>query len=208
MTVTATALIYWGWRLSETKRVEGLRYPDYGQLVNFDPDREGGHLLPNLRFLVQGEIYGVGVRFITNSEGFRNTREFDYQAPVNSRRILFLGDSFVDGMRTDQEDTIGYRLQRLLNRPTNGQPKFEVMISGHNNPVNAWYYLQEHGHKFNPDVVIVGITLGNDLSWHSYNAGFVPTLDNQGRRLLKVAAPLQAASPRYLDMFTSGPSIC
>ena len=37
----------------------------------------------------------------------------------------------------------------------------EVIISGHNNPANAWYHWQEHGHRFQPDLVVVGVTVGN-----------------------------------------------
>jgi hypothetical protein len=75
--------------------------PDYEALAQFDPEREGGHLLPNLNLDVRGEFGAV--HFITNSKGFRNTKEFDYMPSPGVSRILLLGDSYVDGMRTDQE---------------------------------------------------------------------------------------------------------
>ena len=93
---------------------ERRNFPDYGDIHHFDPSREGGHLLPNLDLLVNGERVGQRVRFITNSRGFRSDREFSYEAPESTYRILFLGDSFVDGMRTDQENTIGYILEEIL----------------------------------------------------------------------------------------------
>lgn len=61
-----------------SKKGSGIHFPDYGDLHKFDPHREGGHLLPNLDLLVQGEKVGSGVRFITNSKGIRNEREFDF----------------------------------------------------------------------------------------------------------------------------------
>ncbi len=154
--------------------------PDYGHVQRFDPQREGGHLLPDLDLQVMTESAGKSVRFVTNSKGFRNDREFSYEVPKGTQRILFSGDSFVDGMRTDQEATIGYLLERLLNDTDRAPETFEVLISGHNNPVDAWYHFQEHGGKYHPHIVLLGVTLGNDLTWHSYGSAFVPQWGPQG----------------------------
>ena len=172
-------------------------YPDYGALVAFDPTREGGHLLPNLDLLVQGEQQGRGVRFITNSQGFRSRREFTLEPQPGVPRALFLGDSFVDGMRTDQDETIGYLLEADLARD---HPRAEVLIAGHNNPANAWYYWQEHGHHYQPSVVILGVTLGNDLTWTSYGTTLVPATALDGSVRLRLVPPLRQASPRYASL--------
>jgi hypothetical protein len=171
--------------------------PDYDAVVEFDPVREGGHLLPNLDLLVQGEVNGHPVRFITNSKGFRDRREFGYQPPSGVKRILFLGDSFVDGMRTDQERTIGALLERGL--VAEGS-QVEVLISGHNNPANAWYYFQEHGFRYHPDLVILGVTLGNDLTWTSYGATLVPEPDDGGQRRLRLVPPMIQADPGNAEL--------
>lgn len=125
--------------------------PDYDDVVQFDPEREGGHLLPNLNLDVRGEFGPV--HFITNSKGFRNAKEFQYTPPSNVYRILLLGDSYVDGMRTAQEQTIGAVLQEILNAHLQNTRQVEVLISGQNNPANAWYAYQEHGHKYHPELV-------------------------------------------------------
>jgi hypothetical protein len=176
------------------------RWPDYDAVCRFDPAREGGHLLPNLDLLVQGEWRGHPVRFITNSKGFRSRREFAHQVPHGVERILLLGDSHIDGMRTDQERTIGHVLEQTL-RPTAADgADVEVLISGHNNPANAWYYFQEHGYRYAPRLVILGVTLGNDLTWYSYKAGFVPSTGPGGAVDLKPGTPLQQAGRERLDL--------
>lgn len=180
--------------LSQRKKASAhLR--DYGALLDFDPQREGGHLLPDLDELVVGAYFGDPVRFITNSKGFRNDREFAYKPQPGTLRVLFLGDSFVDGMRTDQKRTMGYVLEQFISRNLQGSDfrHCEVLISGHNNPANAWYYYQEHGRRFAPHVVVLGVTLGNDLTWHNYGAGIRSSFDDSGIRVLEVAPSVGSA---------------
>jgi len=159
---------------------------DYKNIQQFDPLREGGHLLPNIDGWMKGETLDRPVRIITNSKGFRNAREFDYAISAHSRRILFLGDSYVDGMRTDQVRTIGYLLEQRLNSEacSDDTAAYEVMISGHNNPANAWYYYQEFGRRYHPQIVVLGVTLGNDLTWHAYRSTFQPAISSRNKRIL------------------------
>jgi len=98
-----------------------ISLPDYGDLHRFDPDREGGHLLPSLNLLVRTEKASESVRFITNSKGFRSEKEFS----------------------------------------------------------------QRHGYKYTPDLVLLGVTLGNDLTWNSYRSTFVPVRDAEGKLALE-----------------------
>ncbi len=168
-------------------RKPSVSYPDYDQVRVFDPAREGGHLLPNLNLLVASEKRAEGVRFITNSKGFRNTREFDYVPAERTFRILLLGDSYVDGLRTDQTKTMGYLLEKELNekKPHQDYDRYEVMVAGNDNPTNAWYYYQEHGHKYNPHLVLLGVTIGNDLTWNTYRSTFIPVRKSDGSLTLE-----------------------
>ncbi len=157
-------------------------FPDYDALLRFDPRREGGHLLPDMDLKVRSDRAGVGVRWVTNSKGFRSDREFTRELPEGTFRILFLGDSFVDGHRTDQEDTIGWLLERALNESL--PPSYsncEVMISGHNNPTTAWYSYQEHGRHYRPQLVLLGLSLSNDFTWNNYGIDMTPVSDEQAR---------------------------
>jgi len=40
------------------RRGPAKHLPDYGDIIQFDPNREGGHLLPGLDMLMQGERTG------------------------------------------------------------------------------------------------------------------------------------------------------
>ena len=169
------------------------QYIDYPDVVQYDLQREGGHLVPNLDTLMLGARADQPARIVTNSKGFRNAIEFDYEVPKGVRRILFVGDSYVDGMRTDQERTIGYLLEQRLARDDPDGKTYQVLIAGNKNPANSWYYLQEHGRKFNPHIVILGVTLGNDLTWHNYKAGLIPEKTSDGETILSPADPAQQA---------------
>jgi len=185
-----------------TKQPSSLRpyLSDYGDLYNFNLSREGGHLRPNLNILAKGSYKGQRVRVITNSKGFRNAREFDYVVPQGVTRVLFLGDSYVDGMRTDQEKTIGYMLEYNLNEHLEGDQTFEVLIAGQNNPADSWYYFQEHGYKYHPDQVILGVTLGNDLTWHNYKGSVYPTGGAGGGIVLKLVPPVRNTIQNWPDL--------
>ena len=188
LTVLGIATLFIVYAILTTKEAQKVfqHLYDYKDIQRFDPLREGGHLLPNINGWMKGETLDRPVRIVTNSKGFRNSREFDYIVPSRAQRILFLGDSFVDGMRTDQQQTIGYLLEQRLNTDacTDQIDTYEVMISGHNNPANAWYHYQEFGHRYHPQVVILGATLGNDLTWHSYRSTFQPAINSRGKRIL------------------------
>ncbi len=171
ISVGLCALVLW-WAAPLLVPAGDETLPGYEELVAYDPARPGGHLKPGIDQLVRGERQGQGVRWITNRQGFRNSDDTSPRAAEGVLRILLYGDSFVDGMRTGQEQTIGAILEKDLERRL--ARKVEVLISGHNNPANAWYHWQAHGRHFQPDLVILGLTIGNDLTSHNFGAGVLP----------------------------------
>ena len=182
----------------------GETYSDYKQLVKFDPSREGGHLLPSMDTLVTGERQGRPIRWVTNSKGFRNTSEFAYEISKDTFRILLMGDSYVDGFRTDQERTIGYGLEENLSKIQcrRGYRQYEVMISGHNNPAQALYNYQEHGWKYSPQLVILGITVGNDITPRDYKKRFWPEPGASGGDVPRlIISDRPAEQPKWRDLF-------
>ena len=66
-------------------------------------------------------------QFITNSKGFRNTKEFTYQKPANTLRVLSLGDSHTQGHEVRQDLTFSAILERFLNQHN---PPAEVINTG------------------------------------------------------------------------------
>lgn len=145
--------------------------PDYGELMAYDPDRPGGHLRADQDLVVQGERAGQGVRWRTDRHGFRIDGELAPEPAADVERVFLLGDSYIDGMRTDQSQTIGALLQQTLTARGHAA---EVVISGHNNPANAWYWLHTHSAAFAPRHVVLGITIGNDLVFQNLGVGVVP----------------------------------
>lgn len=125
----------------------------------------GGYLKPNFNNFVTG-AYGNTVRWKNNSQGFRYNRDIGYTHDKAIIRILSLGDSFTGGYRLEQKQTFSYWLEKYFNHKNNGK-KFEVIPTVINEPYAGLIYLSNIGIKFNPNVVILGITLVNDIM-HNY----------------------------------------
>ncbi len=123
---------------------------------------EGGFLAPNQKSMVINS-YGELVSWITNSKGFRSNREFSYSKPNNTLRILSIGDSFTAGYRVGQSEHYSAQLEDYLNKDIQ-EKKCESLVACTENPVMGIKYLNEHGLKYQPDIVLLGITLGNDLT--------------------------------------------
>jgi hypothetical protein len=141
-------------------RYQAKKYPDYPQAVRQDGLGPGGMLKEGFEERVH-DGYGKSVRWKNNDQGFRNDRNFaQHQAP-GVLRILSLGDSFTAGYRVGQEDTFSRLLEVWSTRtlaPT------EVLISQIEHPDLGLTYLRKFGYQWSPHVVLLGITLGNDIA--------------------------------------------
>lgn len=136
---------------------------DYGDLMVAD-DRPGA-LKPGLDARILTER-GTG-RFVTDRYGHRNARQVSLAKEAGLWRILLVGDSFATGYRVDQEAFLGARLERELRA---GGDRAEVVTLGAGHPGFARWALERKGLRLDPDVVVLGLTLGNDLqsSWASH----------------------------------------
>jgi|Deesub1362A_J573_1020465.scaffolds.fasta_scaffold00162_45 hypothetical protein len=138
------------------------RYLDYGDVYKAGIDNwaKGGKLKEGFKgWVIDG--YGGKVWWENNSDGFRSSREYTAYPPCGVLRILSMGDSFTAGYRVGQHETFSYLLERWLN---DIYIKSEVLISDVEDPVKGFYYLNNYGYLFHPHVIILGITLGNDLT--------------------------------------------
>ena len=93
-----------------------------------------------------------------NSKGLREF-EYDYKKPKNTFRILILGDSWAEDMRSFFENLHAKWLERKLNSKGYAQ-KIEVINAGHyafDDDQEYMYYLKE-GRKYSPDIVILMYT--------------------------------------------------
>lgn len=123
------------------------------------------------RYLAQ---YGHDVTF--NSAGMRD-REHTQAKPPGVFRVLLLGDSFMEALQVPFEASLPSLLERDLGAQTG--KKVEVVSGG----VSGWgtddelRYLTEYGLQYQPDLVVVAMTLHNDISdnlredWHTMRDG-------------------------------------
>ena len=98
----------------------------------------------------------------TNSQGYRDTREWQYPRKPDVRRILVLGDSHTEGFECRQERTYAAVLEKRL--AAIGQPTevFNCGISGFGT-AEELAFLESEGLKYQPDAVVVG-WFANDLN--------------------------------------------
>jgi hypothetical protein len=103
-----------------------------------------------------------------NSHGLRGP-ETAYEKPPGTYRILNLGDSVAMGWGVRLEDTYGQKLESLLNEQGTGGTQYEVVNAGVPgwNLENAYAYLQAEGLKYNPDLILLDITIANDINGRS-----------------------------------------
>jgi lysophospholipase L1-like esterase len=91
----------------------------------------------------------------TNSHGLRDT-DRPWAKPSGVKRVLGIGDSFTYGYRVKLEECY---LKQLENRLNGSGEKWDVINAGVSG-YNMWQYLayfENHGHRYEPDLVILGI---------------------------------------------------
>ena len=126
----------------------------------FSPVRHH-RLIPNARYRHQESEYDYV--WANNSLGMRD-RERLYHKDPDSFRILFLGDSMIQGYGVPLEQSMVYRLEASLNQPPR-EKIVEVLNAGvfGYGPLLEYRFLQELLPMVEPDVVLVGFFLGNDV---------------------------------------------
>ncbi len=107
------------------------------------------------------DAYGGATRWSTNGQGFRATRDFTLAPAPGVRRILSIGDSTTVGFRIGQGDTYGSRIESWSNESIGST---EVLISFTQDLPSGIRYLQRFGMRWKPDLILMGLSLGNDLS--------------------------------------------
>lgn len=150
---------------------------DYADTKRFQPLGWGGYLKENLNIFVTDGLGGQ-VRWTTNAQGFRSDREFGRTPPPGVLRILSLGDSFNAGFRVGQDETLAHWREAWINRKYGPA---EILVAETEEPSSALYYLDKFGLQLKPQIVILGITLGNDI------VEVYTGLDPHGRYILTTA---------------------
>ena len=101
------------------------------------------------------------VRVTYNSEGFRDV-DHNFENPLNTFRILVLGDSFMEAYNVELSDAFHKQIEQFVR-----EEGFEIEVI--NQGVGGYGTLQEYlvyrdiGKLYNPNLVLLGFTMGNDL---------------------------------------------
>ena len=144
----------YAWELVASRRMVWVQYHEPG----------AGYTLmqPNSHYEWQGIPVDI------NSHGLRGP-ETTYEKPSATFRILNLGDSVVMGWGVREENTYGQQLESLLNEDGGRDLRFEVINAGVPgwSLDNALAYLQAEGLKYGPDLVVLDLTIANDINGKS-----------------------------------------
>jgi hypothetical protein len=145
----------YAWELVASRRMQWVQYPEPG----------AGYTLMKPDSHYEWQSIPVDI----NSRGLRGP-ETTYEKPPGTYRILNLGDSVVMGWGVRLEETYGQRLELLLNEEDSASStSFEVINAGVPgwSLDNALAYLQAEGLKYQPDLVVLDITIANDINGKS-----------------------------------------
>jgi len=139
-----------------------LFFPTTDFLWQWD-SRIGMRLVPGLHGRsVKPGAFDVAVD--VNSAGFRD-REHSIEKPAGTKRIVVLGDSFVEAIQVPFKDSITAQLE---NRLKSDGARTEVINFGVSGTGTARQYLalREYGLEYKPDLVLL-LFVGNDFSDNS-----------------------------------------
>jgi len=140
----------YAWELVASRRVIWEQYPEPG----------AGYTLmkPHSHYEWQGIPVDI------NSHGLRGP-ETTHEKPAATYRILNLGDSVAMGWGVQEENTYGRRLEQWLNEQGAGDRRYEVINAGVPgwNLENALAYLQAKGLEYEADLVLLDVTIVNDV---------------------------------------------
>jgi lysophospholipase L1-like esterase len=147
-------------------------------------------------------------KIIINAKGFRGPEISDEKA-AGVFRIAILGDSYIEGLQVDEDATICFQIQQLLNKK-NSVPnrKYEVVncgVSGYGT-AQELQMLRHHVLQLQPDVVMVGVYPENDVRNNLRSLEGDParpyfTLDDDGTPILddsfRSSVPYVTAASTY-----------
>lgn len=105
-----------------------------------------------------------GIPVDINSHGLRGP-ETSFEKPPGTFRILNLGDSIAMGWGVREDETYSWRLEQQLNKQSTDDSHYEVINAGVPgwNLENELAYLQAEGLKYKPDLILLDMTLVNDI---------------------------------------------
>ena len=144
-------------------------------------DNFGWQMKPNMDGTFQYRT--IMSHVTTNSKGLRD-KEYNYEKPENTKRVLILGDSMMNALSVNDDQTTDAVLENYLNQHTTST---EVINSG----IFGWGTAQEYsflkleGLKYEPDVVAMFFVINDivenyDIAGRKKCSALYYTLDESG----------------------------
>jgi len=120
-------------------------------------------------------VYDTTIEY--NGKGMRGP-EVDYEKPDDVYRILVIGDSFVEAIQVDFEDTFPAQLQDMLDDEEINGKRVEVIAMGRTGwgTLHEYIYYHHEGYKFNADLVVLTFYI-NDVA-DNFTIFFYPNINN------------------------------
>ncbi len=134
-------------------------YPTCTVLRTFDYQR-GVHLSPNQSAICSNGEFRVEVR--SNSLGFHD-HEHTVAPEKNSCRVLFLGDSLIEAVQVDMEESVTRLTENELREKSKQQIDVLNFASSGAGPSQYLQVLKTLGLNYSPDMVVLWLYLGNDI---------------------------------------------
>lgn len=133
--------------------------PAFQGLFTGDP-ATGYRLMPGARIRFTTAEFDTDIRI--NHAGVRDDEEIGPK-PAGERRIVILGDSLVLSVQVPFEQTFGELLERRLNAAPSPY-RYRVINAGVQGygPVEELLFFRNVARRFEPDVVIMALFVGND----------------------------------------------
>jgi len=152
----------------------------------------GSVLIPNLEGWWTQEDHEFVTHVLINGDGRRDVERSAARKP-GVRRVLVLGDSFVEALQVDLDQMLARRLEAELG---SGTEVFSMGVSGYGTPSQLLYF-RERGKDLAPDLVLLAFYPGNDVLNNSPELESVlpPVYDEQGA-LLRVGDGAKRAPRR------------
>lgn len=158
----------------------GVRFLQLSSGLTYQPDKEIGWThIPDHNYVKYVEGREIDVHI--NSKGLRDA-EYPYDKPNGVFRILALGDSLTEAVQVRLEDSFTKLIETRLNSHSSQQATgFEVINAGTSGygTDNELLFLQHEGYRYQPDIVLLGLYIGNDIRNNSHT---LETLDTGGSR--------------------------
>jgi hypothetical protein len=136
-----------------------------------------------------------------NKNHFRSLKDFPYDKPEKTIRIMGFGNSVMWGTHVNDNETFGYYLEKTLNQRINDF-NFEFLNVGKGgwDIINQFIYLKNEGLKYSPDLIII---FRPQIQFHSLNLSRVKISKMRFQRKLNnnIRISLKGIKPQIEENF-------